>query len=77
MADVPAWAEAQADDRLDQCRQASEVSRKRVASVKPRPAYEGPENFLHVVAPPVGTRTDGEQPIVWSAIEAFFRSVPQ
>jgi hypothetical protein len=76
-ADVPAWAESNTGDRLDQCRRAAEVSRKRVASVKPRPAHAGPENFLHVVAPSVGARTDGEKPIVWSAIEAFFRSVPQ
>lgn len=77
VADVPAWAESHAGDRLDHCRQAAAASRKRVAAVKPRPARVGSENFLHVVAPPVGARADGEQPIVWPAIEVFFRRAPQ
>lgn len=77
VADVPAWAESDAGDRLDHCRHAASMSRKRVASAQPRPAYEGAENALRVVAPPVGTRADGEEPIVWPAIEPFFRRAPQ
>lgn len=52
------------------------VSRTRVASVGPRPAYEGSANFVHVVAPPVGERVDGEPPEVWPAVETFFRGAP-
>jgi len=73
VADVPAWAEPLAGERLDHCRQAAAASRKRVASVKVRPAYEGAVNSLHVVAPPVGERGDGVQPEVWPAVEYFFR----
>lgn len=49
------------------------ASRKRVASVGPRPVYEGSATFVHVVAPPVGERVDGEPPEVWPAVETFFR----
>ena len=75
--DVPAWAEPLAERRLEHCRDAAAASRKRVPSVGPRPAYEGSEGSVHVVAPPAGERADGEQPEVWPAVQSFFRGAPR
>jgi len=69
---IPAWLRTQADTRLEDCRVAAPRSRKRTPSVKPRPPFTGFDQMLHVVAPPVGQRRDGEQPEAWAQLEKYF-----
>ncbi|GAB3862702.1 hypothetical protein GCM10028801_28730 [Nocardioides maradonensis] len=58
-AQVPGWMTVAPDQRLEECESAAATSRKRVASVKPRPAHVGASSMVDVVAPPVVGRMMG------------------
>lgn len=68
---LPAWVSGSPDVRLAECGAAAEVSRKRVSSVKPRPGYVGPESMAHGVAPPIDSRSDGDEPFIWKAVARY------
>lgn len=69
---LPSWLSTGATERIERCRLAAKKSRKRVSSVKPRPAHVGPAESAHIVAPQVQVRADGAQPEGWAVIRPFF-----
>lgn len=71
---LPNWLADQIPHVVEDCRAAASTSRKRVASVKPRPEFIGPDRVRHVVAPVLGERRDGEQPNVWAPIRRLLFS---
>lgn len=69
---APPWLGANLAEELARCRAEAQQSRKRTASVKPRPDFVGPGNVLHTVAPAIGKRADGDEPVVWPAVRGYF-----
>lgn len=71
-ASVPAWLTPSPDNDVEHCREAAVNSRKRVASVKPRPSHVGAASMHDLVAPPVIERADGAEPEIWSLVKHYF-----
>jgi hypothetical protein len=69
---LPPWIADEAPERLQRCREAAAASRKRVASVGPRPEFTGADHVRHTVARRVSDRRDGEKPSVWEDVAGFF-----
>ncbi|MBI5231017.1 MAG: hypothetical protein HY876_02505 [Coriobacteriales bacterium] len=69
----PRWTRSatDVDQVLDACRQAASTSRKRAATVPPRPSFTGAGSTGEVVAPSLGDRRDGDEPRVWTEVAAL------
>jgi hypothetical protein len=73
---APAWLAPDPADLVARCAEAAARSRKRVPSVKPRPALSTPDWAYASVAPAVGRRQDGDIPSVWEQVEPLFNQDP-
>ena len=71
---APLWVGSDLPEQLARCRAEAQRSRKRTPSVKPKPEFLGPDKVLHTVAPSVGERSDGDEPVVWSAVRSYFNT---
>jgi len=71
---LPSWLSTGGPERIDRCRDEAGRSRKRVATVQPRPEYVGAEQMAHVVAPAVSNRIDGGEPEAWPVIASYFQN---
>ena len=71
---LPAWLGMDVGSQLQACRASAESSRKRVASVKPRPSLAIPASGRDFVAPQVDVHADGDEPTVWRWVARFFEA---
>ena len=82
---LPHWLSAGSTEALESCREAASRSRKKKASVPPRPEYDLPlhrgvfspgASGLAAFAPDVSVRCDGDEPDVWPTVAPFFYAQP-
>lgn len=73
-ANSPRWLARSAERAASECAAEAGTSRKRRASVDPRPEHGRPEYLNNTVAPPARRLSDGKKPEVWRTIAGYFVS---
>ncbi len=69
----PGWLRVELAEAMTACEGEALASRKRVASVEPRPDFERPAHLAEsTVAPSVTRRGDGDQPSIWEQVTMYF-----